>query len=346
MSIFIEHILYFTLIAIPAFIIFFYSHHTQSYWLIFTVLMLPQITLGYRYQSKVGLLLLVSSIIVLMVWLAGYMTGWVVWQSVYVFAIIFFTTTLGYYYQRLCLASFIINVFAIFALSLPLSSVDNIARIGFIAAGTGIVLCCHIVTTWPFAMRALRLSVTQAIASFAALSNQVFMCFLQQDYQEAIYLFEARLHYKKLRFLQAQDKIRFCTHVSRKHRAIIAKLLANFARLHDIMLDCAQLRYRVSDQTVFQICDNELSMIATSLHTLLSRMVTTRRCLAAQQNQLTDDSDAFAASITQLEDNYYHVLQVAAHEPLGFLLFIHSLKALQQEIIVLQGIAVHLICGT
>ena len=139
----------------------------------------------------------------------------------------------------------------------------------------------------------------------AALSREIFSCFIQPEYPDYLYLFERRIHVQKMK--------------------IIKHLNTPFPRVYYIfesLLDCAQLRWRVKDHTTFTLCQDELTSIRNELDQIFMQMA----------KQITIETSNLTQKIERLEENYHHVLKATAREPLVFLLFIFGLKNMNEEI--------------
>lgn len=105
-------------------------------------------------------------------------------------------------------------------------------------------------------------------------------------------------------------------------------------QFYSLLLACAQLRYRVSDYSVFLLCKQELVAIKLALNKLItatskslpsqkgfSRKITAHHVQHETQKELMERIDRF-------EDIYQNVLSVSAPDPIVFVLFIQVLKSL------------------
>lgn len=155
--------------------------------------------------------------------------------------------------------------------------------------------------------------ISAALSHLRRLNQDIFNCFLLPEYASHLYLFERRLHLQKKHVMQAIAKLD--GPADRQARVYLDQL-------YDGMLDYAQLRRRVTDATVFEICKKELIDIQNDIDQLLFGMI--------RKNDL--DTMSFINHIQRLEDQYHQVLHVVAHEPLVFLLFIFSLKLFSEKI--------------
>jgi hypothetical protein len=108
-------------------------------------------------------------------------------------------------------------------------------------------------------------------------------------------------------------------------------IAANLEQHYAGMLDYAQLRRRVSDYNTFAVCKQELEVLAHEINILLVRLI------KATGNKSGDfNLEPFTTGINRMEENYHNVIQIAAREPLVFLLFISSLNSFQTSLQSLQ----------
>ncbi len=169
------------------------------------------------------------------------------------------------------------------------------------------------------------------ITHLISLQRDIFSCFLEDTYADNIYLYERRIHLQKAKCMRALLQLTRLQTPTEKN---------SFSPLFDLMLDYAQLRWRVSDHTIFTICHDELAAINQAIITVLQQkqqQMTPPRSLTLQTQpslqQPMIDTEALAVAIDRFEENYQQVLQVTAREPLAFLLFIYSLKAFSKQIV-------------
>jgi hypothetical protein len=88
---------------------------------------------------------------------------------------------------------------------------------------------------------------------------------------------------------------------------------------------------RVSDHATLELCANELFVISQAINGELTAMIKT-----IFRKKKSCDNGKITIAINRLEENYYHVLQITAPDPLAFVLFINSLKMLSHEITACQ----------
>lgn len=137
------------------------------------------------------------------------------------------------------------------------------------------------------------------------LAEDIFACFLHTDYEDNLYLYEHRIHNSKIKFLSLA--LKYATHPGRMR----------LQALYNGLVDGGLLRWRVKDQSTFAICSKEMTGIRDAL----------MACLSSNEGL-----GALSQAISEFESIYQSVLQVTAKELLPFLLFIQSLKTLEETL--------------
>ena len=165
------------------------------------------------------------------------------------------------------------------------------------------------------------------IKNLVLLNTEIFQSFLQEDYLANLYLYEKRLRDEKNNCLQWLDlSWKKATSIETKN------LLIQYDLLYAVMLDYAQLRGRVTDHTVFSLCQNELKDIMKAMNDILEAVVP-REGAVSRTDIETMDTSILSDKINYFEEIYQNVLRVTAPDPLVFILFINSLKKWSEEII-------------
>jgi len=152
----------------------------------------------------------------------------------------------------------------------------------------------------------LRSVLSKCLLALSRLAEAVFQCYLNQDYIEKYYYYEEELQERLAIALSHMTRLRQQNHPE----------LEKLEHIFEIILSLGNLRYRVSDSTTFDVVKKELTDISVNLTMAF-----------ADKQKLAD----FLESIYRLEDVNRSVLQVVAHEPMAFLLFIHDLHVLCDE---------------
>lgn len=120
--------------------------------------------------------------------------------------------------------------------------------------------------------------------------------------------------------------------------------------LYELILSLSQLRYREKDTTLFSVCEKEISVIQDEIQ-MLFQLMKARYCgrfsfyfllgllprrwfglSSLNENSPQDDTPVVDLSslkekIELFEENYRHVLQISAKDPLAYVYFINELYA-------------------
>ena len=240
---------------------------------------------------------------------------------------------IGQYYSEYFLILFTINVFGLLSGLMPAGLTQSTDRMMFVFYGMIIAEIFQIVFLPGFLRHELRAWTRNLLLRLVAANKEIFSSFLQPEYGNNLYLFEKRIHVQKIKFMQNMDALRATVELASKRLhpdqiKILKRLLVNLDYIYSIILDCAQLRRRVSDYTIFNLCYNEMTAIMQEINRIVLAVISVYGWQPAKFDVL-----ALAEKIRQLEDNYHNVLQVTAREPLVFVLFIASLKTLNEELV-------------
>jgi hypothetical protein len=166
-----------------------------------------------------------------------------------------------------------------------------------------------------------RSSVSLLLSAFKQLSNEIIASLLEPDYIEERYIFERRIHIQKNKCMRAMLRVHAHPCALKSTPFFFTQL--NF--LFDILLDCAQLRRRIGDDKIIEGCKQDLVALNLALDKAWLAMI------KGQLSKLKSNLRVLKWQIDRLEEVYQHVLQVTAHDPLVFFLFIAHLKFLHTE---------------
>lgn len=303
-------------------------------WLVLSVVLLSYATRGVIVWRNIKTILLVGTFSALSVLLVVYFpfTALFIYLVLLTLALIYIgQLNADYYYP-----TFIILFLTLLAACMPDTVVSSVYRAISIGVAALIVAVLQLVYSPWFIAFHVRRWVVQAVWQLDAVANEVFACLLQPDYAETIYLFERRLHEQKNKLMQSILLLHQVSKEKKMNEATQEWLIATLTQLDALfalLLECAMVRWRVMDQSVFALCRNELLAVYGEMCKLLSSLV---RVIRAKQENI--DLESFKHSVQLLEENYQHVLQVAAPDPLALLLFIDSLKLFGDKADDIRGI--------
>lgn len=269
-----------------------------------------------------GLISATGFAVALSVFLGGLVAPFMPLVAMYLFFVTVAATYFGLRYPSYLYPLFIVNISAILASCLGPTLHQNLELMLFIVSATILAVLFQLIYIPGFVRYEVRSWTKESLRNLKLVSQEIFACFLRPEYADNIYLFERRLHVRKTRYMRSIRKLREAAHISK-----IKTPIKKIDELYDILMDCAQLRRRVSDHTVFALCANELSAISVEISKLFTEMIASRT-----NEKSSIDTIPLAEKIKLFEDNYQNVLRVTAREPLAFLLFIASLKIFREKV--------------
>lgn len=175
-------------------------------------------------------------------------------------------------------------------------------------------------------IKTTRSQVITGLRYLQRVSHAMFSCFLSPEYPDNLYFFERNFHLQKVKYMQSIVQLRELNR-SANHKPALSTFINKLDHCYDILLDCAQLRYRVKDHATFTLCALELTAINQEI---TATMAASMAKIANKKQSF--DFTALTEKIMSFETSYHTVLQISAREPLVFLLFMTSLKALADEL--------------
>lgn len=297
-----------------------YTFAIESNWLFYSAFLLSLITFNTWPFKHFLMMAFTGSMMALLMVLASAMPFGTAIPIATLFLITFICTLLMKKYRQYGYPLFIINLTFIIAICMPAASwPENMMHSGSILIGTIIAIVGQLLFIIHFKQDQANSWFRIALAALEDLTKDVFSCFLQPGYKENQYLFEHHLHDAKNKFLQALYQLR---RFSGKESEAKIKKLEN---LFTILLDCSQLRTRVSDFTIFDVCKTDLVAIEKTMGELLKN-IRNQGVTQKTQDAVVNPAASLTNQINQFENTYQTVLRVTALEPLVFLLFILDLK--------------------
>jgi uncharacterized membrane protein YccC len=335
----IKRMLYLLLIAGTVLFFVQYKGENQAYYsLVIAAFMFALIPLRGTFYRSIRTLFLTGLCAALLSLLAGFAShlSWLL--TAYLFVVTISIGLLSQRYPDEGLPLFVVNLLVLFASRPALTFDENVSSALFILLASGIAIVLHMVS-WPyFARSKWQACVIHALRELRQLNKEIFSCLLQPEYAENVYLFERRLHLQKEKASHARQ----CLHhaieqleakLHEEEKILLKDFFAKVSLLYKMMLDYAQIRWRVADHSTFAVCAPELEAINDEINSILTESI---HLLRHKKYHL--HTARLKEKITKLEENFHYVLQVAAREPLVFLLFISSLKAFDGEINALREV--------
>ncbi len=153
----------------------------------------------------------------------------------------------------------------------------------------------------------------KALAEFTQI---LFNSFEASYYPQHVYSVERALHFKRLRCLSVIETWQPIVERSGTTMAYTC-LQESFT----LLVDASQLRFRISDFTVFGLCADEIKQLSQVLVTGLTQL--------EHQADLTSAQLApIQRALAEWDAIYQQVINVSAREPIVFILFAETLKRL------------------
>jgi hypothetical protein len=329
----INHLVYLILVTCTAFIVYHLFNDQESYWLIWSALTFSLLSVGDTFKSRIITLLLTGIAASISAFLATCFVFQPPLLALYLFIITLICMGLSQRYSHYFFPLFIINLFAILASSQVITFSEAGTRLLFTLTGLLIALVFQLIFYFRFAQNESQWFIILSLRQLKKLNDVIFSCFLQPEYADNIYLYEHRLHVQKNNCLRAICRLRDLLHYNKKpelgdKQEQFLVLQNKLDQVFDLLLDCSQLRRRVTDHTTFAICTNELAAICQEIDRLFEGLIG-----LTLGKKLFPNVSMLQEKIGKLEESYNHVLQISSREPLVFLLFIFSLRALASEMI-------------
>lgn len=180
-----------------------------------------------------------------------------------------------------------------------------------------ILIVCQLIIL--FSNRRENRQLRHVLYRLKLLNSDIFATYIHQHYADNLYLYERRIHIQKRRFLEALELYRSNTGITH--------IIESIEKLYDTMLDYAQLRFRNTDASLFEVANREMQALNTAINHSLSAMMKQARF---QPHQISLHS--LKVAISDMETVFQGVIQVTAREPLLFILFIDSLKRFDENL--------------
>lgn len=159
--------------------------------------------------------------------------------------------------------------------------------------------------------------IAQYLSALSQLSHDLFACLIQLDYSQNEFWYEERLHQQKIVCLTLLEQYQISPLQQRSFTIALSQL-------YELLLACAQLRWRVKDHSIFEVCQSELQQLAQQLNRYFSALFAAPAIFQMHYEQLQ-------IAIEKFEEIYQSVLLVTAKEPVAFILFQANLKSLVDQ---------------
>jgi len=291
--------------------------HRENPWLIMGMLSAIALADGIKLVPRISKLLLLGIITSLSVLAAGFAQYYMAVNIAFIFFIPLLFIWFGYRHHHWLKPILWITLLSIIAALQIMTPVQSLYRSGLLAGGF-VVVCVGMfnIPRW-FVKQEVQVAIDIALRSLKQLTTEVFDCFTV-EYADNIYFFERRLHEQKYKVMESLLRL--------KRLPLGSNFIEECNNIYLALLDCAQLRWRVSDAATFELCREEMVNLKKALLQAFDSLIKTHA------TQRVSPLTSLNQPIERLEENYQTILQIAAREPLVFLLFLASIKRLQLAI--------------
>lgn len=297
------------------FVAYLYFPKSLASW--FGLAIISAITLVQYKHAQIKYLLSSALILSGVVVLAGLLQFNMVFNLAYLVVVAFCSAVISYYQRKWIVLSFWVVAFAIVASMQITIAEDKIYRAIFIVAAYLLYIAMEIDFPNHRRKRETHLAIDGILRNLKQLSNDIFSCFTVL-YADNVYIYERRLHQQKTKYSDAIQKINDCPELQ--------ALIAAANHILEELIDCSQLRWRVTDAATFELCQLEMRAIQQVINLNFDILMSINLECATQAFIAMDQQ------IANLDSNYQTVLQIAAKEPFVFMLFISSLKRLENAL--------------
>lgn len=316
MKISTRHLIYLTCVGLIALLIAPLFSYAQLSWF-FPATFLFAISLPFVWERSNALVILLTGFVAaLLIALVSVTREYIFITACIMFVVTLISVNLSFRYPRYFYLMQGVNVLIIFATFMLPVNMAIYLQIYPIIAASCLVAICQVIFLPRLTHGQQQAFTVGAIKKLHAVAKDIFSCFVQQEYADNMYLFEHRLHLAKANFFEVIAAL----DVNDKH-------YRQLQIIFDILMNIAQLRRRVTDFHIFSVCEREMLAIAVALDDVFTAM---RAVTLMSQEKI--DAYPLEEKITQFANHYQAILNVAAKEPLAFLLFIASLNHLCKEV--------------
>lgn len=300
-------------------------------WFIVTVILLIFLAREFFGWHKIKVLALVGVITAASVFLACLPANFLAVSLVLLTMVLIYV---GQQYSVYYHASFISLFLGVLSASMPVSFRECLVRVAAVLLATVVAALLNLFLIPYFKHLATRRLLVQALRQLDAVCTDAFSCLLQPDYAETVYLFERRLHKQKIIFMQTmlQMGAAIRLQVAGDEKEWLQESINIVDEIYAAIIEAAMVRWRVTDATIFSLCRKELVDVYREICKAFLEAIA-----VVKSKQAVIATKQLEYKIHALEENYSHVLQVAAKEPLMVMLFIDSLKLLSAKLGAIRG---------
>lgn len=329
----LQRLCYLFLATCAAFAVHVVFSDIQSVWFALSVLLFSLLTIGNSFSRRLIIIAITGVAVMASIFVTSYLGAYYLFLALFLFI---YSAILLFLAQKV--DEWLLPVCLIMTLTMLSITVKTdqffLSAIIWIVVAVLFILSLQLIFAYRFSLTEWREWLILSLRHMNKMNNDLFACLLNAEYSKNFYLFEHRIHAQKIKSLQSLAHLRkFHQEIkhSKLNKTSAAHIFNKMDQLFNALLDCGQLRFRITDFTTFNICHNELDEILKEIEHSFARLLE-----IAHGKRKVIKPAMLEDKIQNLEMNYVNVLQVASREPIVFLLFIAGLRSLSQLLVVLQ----------
>lgn len=296
-----------------------FAFEDQVVWLIIATLFFGGYVIGYTFLQFIITIVLSGLLGALSVGIFSYLTIWPMSWFIAFSVAVFVFTIIAEAFPRYAFVCLTLNILILLTFQMfPIDQTEIATRVLFIL-GAMVITLLSALTLFPYFLKHnIHSTIRNYLRHLHKLNNEIFSCFLDPNYPDELYLYERRLNLEKQ---QLNNILKYLSHLScyiknPEKKDNFEKCLTHLRNIYAALLNVSQLRWQVSDHSIFRICSDELKFIQANINAVMFQ---------------TKNISALKDAIQRFEGIFQKVLQVTAREPVVFLFFIDSLQSLAKQ---------------
>lgn len=325
----IEQILRTLFSAIVAFTFLDYLNASQGYWVVLTTLLLVQVRFNDSFGKNFLVVMFCGLLIALNVFFANAAAQNYYLLACYLLLTTFLSVYIGFYNILYFFSAFIINLLGAISGGSPVNHPDMITRTGCVLLGTVVAMIVMAIIWPPRSARLLVQQIAEDLDDLNDLQKQIFSLYLKRNYEAKSFLYEKKFHLKIQQIFSTMEKMRFLLGKVNKEKLESFKTIINdLDELFDIIISLGNLRYRVKDIALFEMCEKEFSLVSKNISNVFELL----KLKICEEKNIHEECFNLSSYVQAIEQVYNGTLRVISKEPIVFLIFIQNLNALDNKL--------------
>jgi hypothetical protein len=304
-----------------------YFHYPESYWMVISALLALHVSSNPLLRHKDFFLLSVALLAGAMAASSSLIMPYVFGLAIYLLVTTFCTVNVGLWWPAFWAAAFVANLLTNISSGFGVDMQQTLQRFLFIVAGFFIAIILQILF-FPNRLRNdCKLVLTQCLQQLSELNQAIFDCYLAADYPDKQFQYEKRLHQKR-RDVSYEISIarQLIGKMKKSEKLSLLPVFCSIEQIYEIILSMGLLDYRIEDRSTFELAYKEFLEIANHIDAQLRAI----KIQLLKNKSSAINSETLKEAIYQFEDISRATFDVAAKDPMVFLLFIQDMYALNE----------------